>query len=135
MLLTTLRIVIIGFFLIVSTVHAVVSFQQYRRARVAGFAPSLQPGHEFADLPPFVLGNKKVGYFTDLDLSPENYDTGNFLSAQYQFAPALLDINNSDHTFILIDASSPESAFKISQRLQARPVYFNPYGKLLVQKP
>jgi hypothetical protein len=135
MLLAKLRIAVIGFFLAVSTIHLAVAYQHYRSIRAAVSRPVLAPGEEYADLVPLVLGHKTVGYLTDLDLSPESVHTGNFLSAQYQFAPIRLDIGNQNHTYTVIDASNTLIAHNLMEHIPAAPVFLNRHGKLLVQKP
>jgi hypothetical protein len=120
-------------FTIICVSNIVFFCNQYQQIHAAA-EPALQPGHEFADLVPYLTHEHTIGYFTDLDFSAESIDTGSFLSAQYRLAPVVLDVNNTHHRLILIDASSRLNAFNLMEKLHATPVYVSPYGKLLVQR-
>ena len=133
-MLKKLRTVIISIFLVIAAVGSIATYQQCRQIRTNAIAPIAEPGAAFADLLPYVGHERAVGYFTDLDFSSESMDTKSFLSAQYQFAPIVLDVNSTHHKFILIDPSSPMAGFGLTEKLGATPIYMNPYGKLLVEK-
>jgi len=134
MLLTNARLIIAFFFLAVSAYHLVTGYGQYRQNLAASTQPVVEPGYEFAGLAPFLAQDRRIGYVTDLDISPESPHTRRLLSAQYKLAPVILDVDNPHHRLILIDASESFLAFNLAEKLKAAPVYYNVYGKLLVGK-
>ena len=130
-----LRTAIVFFFLMVCVINLIPTLKDYQQAYFQPGEPVLTPGHEFLGLLPYVQNKKRIGYLTDLNLSPESIDTGSFLSAQYYFAPIVLDTNYQDHKLILIDASTSAAAFTLMEQLPATPLQINPYRRLLVQRP
>ena len=135
--LKKIRIVITCSFLLITAADIFFSYQKYREIRADADAskPVLEPGFEFADLKHLLFPSQTIGYFTDLDFSSESINTQNFLSAQYQLAPVVLDVNNQQHSMFLIDASTQWMAFHLAEKMRTEPVYSNPYGKLLARKP
>ena len=133
-MLKKIQTTIVFIFLLIASFNASSTYRTYQRLR-AHPVLTADPGFEFSDLAPFLADQPTIGYFTDLDFSSESLTTKNFLAAQYKLAPVALEVDNSRPPLILIDASSPEAAFKLMKRLGAEPVYLNPYGKLLAHKP
>jgi len=93
----------------------------------------LEPGHEHLDFKDFLGGAKEIGFLTDKDMSAEKND-GQFLKAQYALAPLLLDLNNPNHEFLIIDPTSIFSALEINQDLKADFVHVNGFNKILAQR-
>ena len=134
MFINKLRLLITCFFLAVSAFNLVDGYRQYHQNRAGSVEPILEPGYEFAGLAQHLADDRSIGYLTDLDFSAESQYTRNFLSAQYKLAPVTLDVDNTYHQLILIDASEPFIAFNLAEKLKTTPVYYNIYGKLLVGK-
>ena len=90
----------------------------------------LEPGAQFADFKDKIKGEKIVGYMTNRDSSPEKNDQ-EFLMAQYMLAPTVLDFNNSNHKFLILDYTSPIFLAYEIKNLNVRPVYDNKFDKVL----
>ena len=93
----------------------------------------LEPGYEFVNFKSFLKGVKEVGFVTDKDMSPEKND-GQFLMAQHALAPIILDLNNPNHEFIIIDSTSLIVALDMNQRLNAHFIQVNEFSKILAQR-
>ena len=90
----------------------------------------LQPGAQFADFKEKIKGEQIVGYMTNRDSSPEKNDQ-EFLMAQYMLAPTVLDFNNSNHKFLILDYTSPIFLAYEIKEINARRVYDNKFDKVL----
>jgi len=97
------------------------------------FEKYLWPGYEFTGFRERVIPLKRVGYLTNKDMSAERND-GQFLAAQYTLAPVVLDLNNDDHRWLILDCTSLMAAFDIIQEVGAVPIYINGYSKVLAEK-
>ena len=134
MLIAKLRIALIIFFLIVIAANIPALYWKCQEIRTGALDPEIDPGLKLADLPQYLKDEHVIGYFTDWDFSPESPNTRNFLSAQYQLAPIVLDVDKK-HKINLIDTTSLPVAMRTMEKLQTTPIYLNPYGKLLAQIP
>lgn len=97
-------------------------------------SPVLEPGIEFKEFQDDLNKVKKAGFLTDKDMSPEKND-GQFLAAQYILSPTVLDLNNPNHTFAVLDYTNTEIAHKKIKSLGAIVIAVSPYGKILVKNP
>ena len=88
------------------------------------------PGYEFQDLRQKLPAVRRAGFLTDKDMSPERND-GQFLAAQFIFAPAVLDLNNPHHEFLILDYTSLPAALDAMKKNDIRTLYINGYGKIL----
>ncbi len=93
-----------------------------------------EPGSRYADLKPFLANQKTVGYMTDRPLSPADMSVRNFLSAQYQLAPAILEDQHPDQKMVIIDGSQPSVAMKLLREYNLAPVYVNPWGIIVAKQ-
>ena len=92
-----------------------------------------EPGMEFADFKEKLSGVKRVGFLTNKDMSPERND-GQFLAAQGTLAPIILDLNNPNHSWIILDCIHLIPAYLKMKEIDATPVYTNKFGKILAHK-
>ena len=75
-------------------------------------------GKKFYGLDNAFKNIKYVGYYTDKDLKdPEN--NKQVSEAQYVIAPTIVDINNTDHEFILFDCTSENIALEKIEEINA----------------
>ena len=65
-------------------------------------------------------GIKYVGYYTDKSLDV-NQNAAEFAQAQYVLAPTILDLNNLNHEYILLDCSAEDIAFEKIKEIHAIP--------------
>ena len=91
------------------------------------------PGYEFGDLKQKLPAVRKAGFLTDKDMSPERND-GQFLAAQFIFAPIMLELNNPHHEFIILDYTSLQAALDAMKKDNIHTVYINGHGKILGRK-
>ncbi|MDP2652523.1 MAG: hypothetical protein Q8Q08_00655 [Candidatus Omnitrophota bacterium] len=123
------------YFLGILVVHGMAACKEFPEARRKALLPLKEPGLEYADLRPFLSKDKRVGYATDRDLSPENNNTYYLLSAQYMLAPVVLEIEDGSQDTVLLDYTHPDGAFEAIWRLGLTPIHDNRYGKLLARRP
>jgi len=95
--------------------------------------PPLEPGIQYADLKKSLSGIRIAGFLTDGDATAEGND-GQFMLAQYMLAPTILDLNNSDHHYSIINCSTPEKAMGILKIINAKPLQINMYGKIIAER-
>ena len=76
---------------------------------------------------------KYVGYYTDRNLE-ESPAAAKFAQAQYILVPAILDLNKTDHEFILFDCSREEIARRKIEEIKALPLKRNKFGIILARK-
>ncbi len=97
--------------------------------------PIIAPGFPYADLKEKLRKVKHVGYLTNKDMSPEHND-GEFLRAQNMLAPTILDFNNADHPWTILNYTHESFVLYTLDKIGAVPIYANRYGKVLaVKKP
>lgn len=105
------------------------TFDQYSKLEQI----SLKPGFEFEGLKNYLKGIPRVGYISDKNQSAEGND-GRFMMAQYMLAPTVLDLNNPNHRYVVLDVLTPESAINILKIINARVITVTPYGKILAER-
>lgn len=91
-------------------------------------------GDRFRGLDALVGKTPYLGYYTDKNLD-DNRSAMQFAQAQFVLAPAILDLNNTGHEFILFDCTSPLAAIKKIQEIGAQPLKANRYGIILARHP
>lgn len=96
------------------------------------YIPFYFQGFKFSGLEEILNGIEHVGYYTDQDISL-NYHLAEFAQAQYILAPVILDLNNTQHEFILFNCSSEGKAFAKIKDIGAIPLKKNKFGILLAQ--
>ncbi len=95
------------------------------------FSPVI--GAYFKDIKPILKGIEYVGYYTNRNLSiPEN--NKRYSQAQFVLAPTILDINNLNHKFVIIDCPDKSIIKKKLKQLQAVPIKINQYGIILAER-
>ncbi len=94
---------------------------------------SVEPGFQYFDLKEKLEDYDIVGFLSETTPTPEDND-GRFMMAQYILAPILLDLNNPAHHINIIDASTPQKAGSILSIIKGKPIYINPFGKIIVER-
>ena len=90
-------------------------------------------GLKFAGLESVFRDIPYIGYYTDKDLN-EKQNAAQFAQAQYILAPAILDLNNTNHEFILFDCTAEDKALKKIKEIHAVPIKKNDFGIILARK-
>lgn len=96
--------------------------------------PFFFSGYIFQGLEKIFKDIKYVGYYTDQSLD-ENSAAAKFAQAQYILAPTILDLNSTNHEFILFDCSREEIAREKMQEIDAVPLKKNKFGIILARMP
>jgi hypothetical protein len=96
-----------------------------RRQRPFFFA-----GEAFAGAKDIIHGEKYAGYITDKDLKLDK-NIAEFSQAQLSLAPVILDLNNPNHRFLIINCESQERAKAVLQHYRARPIRRSSLGVIL----
>lgn len=91
-------------------------------------------GDRFRGIETFVGKAPYIGYYTDKSLD-DNLSARQFAQAQLVLAPTILDLNNTNHEFIIFDCTSPQVAMAKIQDLGAKPLKANSYGIILARNP
>ena len=94
--------------------------------------PVVEPGTEYNDFKSVLAEIPRIGFLTDKDMSPERND-GQFLAAQYILAPTILDLNNPNYTYVLLDCTNLLETQELIHRYDLQIVYMNKYGKTLTR--
>ena len=95
--------------------------------------PFFFSGYIFLGLEKMFKDVKYIGYYTDRSLD-EMPAAAKFAQAQYILAPAILDLNATDHEFILFDCSREEIARRKIEDIKAVAVKKNRFGIILARK-
>jgi len=90
----------------------------------------VEPGYQFANFITELRGVKTAGFLTNKKLSREHND-GEFLQAQYLFAPTLLELHQTDHRYIIMDYTDQVFAFYMLDKLKAKPLDHTGFSKIL----
>jgi len=102
--------------------------------KLRAIKPYAFAGEKFAGLQELLAGERYVGYYTDKDLDV-NKDAQQFAQAQYTLAPVILDLNNTQHRYILFDCTSPDVALRTMKQVGALPLRRNQFGIILAVNP
>lgn len=97
--------------------------------------PYQMTGYQFAGLTQFTKGMKYIGYITDEDVTKSDEAHRLFAHAQYMLAPSILDLNNTEHEFLLFVCSDERKALEKIKELNAVPLKRNPFGMILARNP
>ena len=95
--------------------------------------PYLFMGKKFLGLSEILKNTKYAGYYTDKNLD-ENRPALQFAQAQYILVPIILDLNNTDHPYVLFDCSSEEIALQKIKEAGLVPAKKNQFGIILTRR-
>jgi len=114
-----------------SSLHSIKAQQ-----RIKSIVPSNFYGDQFEGLHNILQGAGSIGYYTGKPIDNEHKNNlAQFQQAQYTLAPVVLDLNNTDHTFVLFDCSSPAKALSTIKQLNLIPIKANKTGIILAARP
>jgi hypothetical protein len=92
--------------------------------------PFIFGGEAFAGVKDLINGEKYVSYITDKDLKADK-NIAEFSQAQFSLAPVILDLNNPNHRFLIINCESPLRAKTVLQYFHAKPIRQSNLGVIL----
>jgi hypothetical protein len=124
-----LKTIFLGLALILVAVNLVQLVPELIRERPIVFA-----GIKFAGLGDVLKNETRVGYITDLTIE----DSGNlaeYSQAQYMLAPVILELNNAQTPFLIVNCSSDAVAFEKLKSLGLQPLKRNQFGVILARNP
>ena len=130
-----IRFLFLIFVLVILTINStelwvdVTSIEQRKQ-----YIPFYFQGFKFSGLDDILKNVEYVGYYTDKDLTL-NQHLAQFSQAQYIVAPVILDLNNTQHEFILFDCTSEEKAFAKIKEIGAVALRKNKFGIILAHNP
>lgn len=87
-------------------------------------------GIKFAGLSDVLKNETHIGYITDFDLKDDR-NLAEYEQAQYMLAPAILEHNNSQTRFLIINCSTDTASFQKLKELGAQPLKRNQFGVIL----
>jgi len=96
--------------------------------------PYIFLGDRFRGIETFVGKAPYIGYYTNKNLD-DNLSARQFAQAQLVLAPSILDLNNTEHEFIIFDCTTPQIALAKIKEIGAKPLKANPYGIILARHP
>lgn len=91
-------------------------------------------GMKFSGLNPFLKNSIRIGYLTDSSLD-ETTAAAEFAQAQYILAPIILEFNNPDLRFVLVNGSSFEQSLELIRQNGLNPIKGNQFQIILTQNP
>ncbi len=106
--------------------------QKFHQKYEGGASPFL--GMKFSGLNPFLKNSARIGYLTDSSLD-ETTAAAEFAQAQYVLAPIILEFNNPDLRFVLVNGSSLEQSLELVRQNGLKPIKGNQFQILLTQNP
>lgn len=89
--------------------------------------------YKFAQLKKSLKGVEYVGYHTGTNLDDPK-EAKLFAHAQYALAPTILDLNNTDHEYILFIYKNEQEALNKIQELNAMPLLANPKHNMILAR-
>jgi len=89
-------------------------------------------GFKFSGLKEILGDVSYIGYITDKNLD-NKIDAMQFAQAQYKLAPIILELNGTQHKYVLIDCSSIEVAKEKIKELDLVPIRQNQFGIILAR--
>ena len=100
--------------------------------------PSTMPLHSLGDkfkgLETVFADQRIVGYYTDKNMD-NALAVAQYEQAQYLLAPTVLDLNHTQHPFVLFDCSTPEIALNKIKELGLQAIKANNSGIILAINP
>jgi hypothetical protein len=92
-------------------------------------------GDQFKEIAPLFAHVRQAGYYTDKNLDQDLRAMAQFEQAQYILAPTILDLNNTQHSLVIFDCSTPVVAVQKITELGLKPVRINNFGVILAFNP
>ncbi|MCA9399365.1 MAG: hypothetical protein KC618_06425 [Candidatus Omnitrophica bacterium] len=93
-----------------------------------------EPGYQFHTFLPHLKGVEKAGYVTDLSINRESND-GAYLQAQYYLAPTILELEDINYPYFIIDSKNTDFIIRTIKETKARRLANNEYGQALMKRP
>ena len=93
----------------------------------------LEPGIQYAAFKKPLEGVAAAGFLTNQDMSPEKNE-GGFLQAQYILAPTILELNNPNHTYNILDFTDQIYVFYMIKKFNFKRVADTEWAKVLVKR-
>lgn len=90
-------------------------------------------GNQFEPLRPIFNHVEKVGYLTDHTLENPIF-LAHFSQTQYTLSPTILDLNNSDHEFVILHYKNQQTAINKILSLKMIPMTTSSSGIILAKK-
>lgn len=91
-------------------------------------------GDIFSGIQGALKNEQFVGYMTDRNIEDDKTSM-RFTQAQFALAPSVLDLNNPNHRFLIMDFTDEKKAFAMAASLRIRPLKQGPQGILLAERP
>jgi hypothetical protein len=92
--------------------------------------PFVFAGEAFEGVKDIIQGEKYVSYITDKNLNIDK-NIAEFSQAQFSLVPVILDLNNPNHRFLIINCESKPRAQAVLQYYKARLIRQNNLGVML----
>ncbi len=132
--MTHIRIGILGLSFFIVSLNVAVSLEKVHSYQKEHHSYSVfLPGIKFTPLKRTIKNSRYLGYYSDKNLK-DKAKKFELAQAQYFLAPTILDLENVNHRFILLDCTTEETAFRKMQELQAIPLMQNDLGMILAQR-
>ena len=93
----------------------------------------VEPGDQFRDFRPHLKGQKSVGYLTSKMQKRDNND-GFFLQAQYYLAPVIVQLNDPDNEYNILDSEDMNYIRFVFANTNSKKITNNSYGQALIRK-
>jgi hypothetical protein len=109
-------------------------------ANLASIYPRRKPvalnfaGQKFDGLQKLLKNEKYIGYYTDQNID-DAHPMMELLQAQYTLIPLILDPNDIEHRYIIVNCVNIPAAIEKFKALGARPITKNNTGLFLVERP
>jgi len=114
---------------IVQTATNLISIYPRKKPVAFNFA-----GDKFNGLQELFKNERYIGYYTDQD-TRDLRPMMELLQAQHAVIPLILDPNNIEHRYIIVNCTNIPAAIEKFKALGARPVTGNNGGLFLVERP
>jgi len=95
--------------------------------------PFVFGGDAFTGVKDIIQGEKYVSYITDKNLNIDK-NIAEFSQAQFSLAPVILDLNNPNHRFLLINCESKPHAQAVLKYYKAQPLRQSNLGVILAAR-
>ena len=128
------KVILIALILCTAFNGASLSLQILNHQLKPSQAPLHTLGDRFKGLETVFTHQRVVGYYTDKNIE-DALVVAQYEQAQYLLAPTVLDINHTDHPFVIFDCSSPEVAIRTIKDLGLQPIKANNLGIVLAINP
>jgi hypothetical protein len=127
-------IIILSLFFISFTTFLSVRYVKRNKVPV----PNLfEPGYQYIDFVPYLKNVKRLGFLSNKSISAEA-GLDEFQQAQYMLVPAVLDLNNSNYEYNVLDFMTEKKdqfyLFYMLKKLNAEKVADNSWGRVLIRR-